>query len=257
MKYKEWLQEWLKNYVKISAKQRTVSRYTEISNDHLIPSLGEYELQSLSPIILQKYISELLECGNLKTGYGLSSSSVNSIITVIQSSLNVAFNLGLMTEKVGDKLKRPKPIWFDEKVLSSNAYLAVVNNSELDNVAKSFLLSGYLNAAGGQFKEAGILSLKAAWIFDDKNENQNAIRARSKASKYLLNYVNQKEDINAATMVVDINRRIGEFDAAKEAAVQLLGFGVTGLLEKILQYEISLIDAKDSACHTVGEIKGI
>lgn len=108
MKYKEWLQEWLKNYVKISAKQRTVSRYTEISNDHLIPSLGEYELQSLSPIILQKYISELLECGNLKTGYGLSSSSVNSIITVIQSSLNVAFNLGLMTEKVGDKLKRPK-----------------------------------------------------------------------------------------------------------------------------------------------------
>ena len=108
MKYKEWLQEWLKNYVRISAKQRTVSRYTEIANDHLIPSLGEYELQSLSPMILQKYISELLECGNLKTGYGLSSSSVNSIITVIQSSLNVAFNLGFMAERVGDKLKRPK-----------------------------------------------------------------------------------------------------------------------------------------------------
>lgn len=108
MKYKEWLNEWLENYVKISAKQRTVSRYTEIANDHLIPSLGEYELQSLSPIILQKYISELLACGNLKTGVGLSSSSVNSIITVIQSSLNVAFNLGFMTERVGDKLKRPK-----------------------------------------------------------------------------------------------------------------------------------------------------
>lgn len=150
-----------------------------------------------------------------------------------------------------------KPAWFDEKVLSSNAYLAVVNNSALDPVAKSFLLSGYLNAAGGQFKEAGILSLKAAWIFDDKNENQNAMRARSKATKYLLNYVSQIEDINIATMVVDINRRMGEFDAAKEAAVQLLGFGATGLIEKILQYEISLIDAKDTACHTVGEIKGI
>ncbi len=108
MKYKEWLQEWLKNYVKISAKQRTVSRYTEISNDHLIPSLGEYELQSLSPILLQKYISELLECGNKRTGGALAASSVNSIITVIQSSLNVAFNLGFITERVGDKLKRPK-----------------------------------------------------------------------------------------------------------------------------------------------------
>lgn len=108
MKYKEWLQEWLKNYVKISAKQRTVSRYTEILNDHLIPSLGECELQDLSPIILQNYISKLLQCGNQKTGGALSASSVNSIITIIRSSLNVAFDLGFMSERVGDKLKRPK-----------------------------------------------------------------------------------------------------------------------------------------------------
>lgn len=108
MKYKDWLLEWLKNYVRISSKKRTLLRYTEILNDHLIPSLGEYELRSLSPIILQKYISELLECGNLKTGGALSASSVNSIITVIQCSLNVAFNLGFMSERIGDKLWRPK-----------------------------------------------------------------------------------------------------------------------------------------------------
>lgn len=112
MKYKEWLNEWLKNYVKISAKQRTVMRYTEILNDHLIPAIGECELQTLTPIILQRYISELLEHGNKKTGGALSASSVNSIITVIQSSLNVAFNLGIMSERVGDKLCRPK---LDEK----------------------------------------------------------------------------------------------------------------------------------------------
>ena len=150
-----------------------------------------------------------------------------------------------------------KPAWFDETVLRSNAYLAVVNNSELDTVAKAYLLSGYLHAAGGQLREAGMLSLKAAWIFDDKNENSNAIRARSKASKYLLSHVNQNEDINVATMLVDINRRMGEFGAAKEAVTQLLDFGATGLIEKILQYEMSLIDVKDSACHSVGEIKGV
>lgn len=110
MKYKEWLQEWLNNYVKISTKQRTVSRYTEIVNDHLIPSLGEYDLQSLSPILMQKYISELLKRGNKRTGCGLSSNSVNSVITVIQSSLFVAFNLGLISDRIWDKIKRPKSV---------------------------------------------------------------------------------------------------------------------------------------------------
>ncbi len=36
MKYSEWLTEWLNNYVRISAKHRTIERYSEIINNHLI-----------------------------------------------------------------------------------------------------------------------------------------------------------------------------------------------------------------------------
>lgn len=108
MKYGEWLTEWLENYVKISAKHRTVERYKEIIYNHLIPAVGGVELQELTPIVLQKYISKLLECGNKRTGMGLSSSSVNSIITVMQNSLRTAFNLRYIDNMVGDKLKRPK-----------------------------------------------------------------------------------------------------------------------------------------------------
>lgn len=110
MKYGEWLTEWLNNYVRISAKYRTVERYTEIIFNHLIPSVGGLEMQDLTPKILQKYISELLECGNKRTGTGLSSSAVNSIITVIQNSLHTAFNLRYIEDMVGDKLKRPKTV---------------------------------------------------------------------------------------------------------------------------------------------------
>lgn len=67
-------------------------------------------MQELTPKILQKYISELLECGNKRTGMGLSSSAVNSIITVIQNSLHTAFNLRYIDDMVGDKLKRPKAV---------------------------------------------------------------------------------------------------------------------------------------------------
>ncbi len=60
MKYGEWLTEWLNNYVRISAKYRTIERYSEIICNHLIPSVGGLEMQELTPKILQKYISELL-----------------------------------------------------------------------------------------------------------------------------------------------------------------------------------------------------
>lgn len=108
MKYKEWLSEWLNSYVKITAKHRTIERYSEIVKQHLVPRVGEYELDALTPMILQRHISDLLLQGNIRNGKGLAASSVNSIITVIQNSLHIAYNLGLIKEQVGDKIKRPK-----------------------------------------------------------------------------------------------------------------------------------------------------
>lgn len=94
MKYKDWLKEWLDNYIEPTAKTRTLGRYSEIVNQHITLKLGEYELEDLSPSILQRFVTELLQSGNLKTGKGLAVNSVNSIINVIQNSLHTAFNLG-------------------------------------------------------------------------------------------------------------------------------------------------------------------
>lgn len=108
MQYKEWLNEWLECYVKPSAKQRTHIRYSEIVSGHIIGSIGEYEMSDLTPLVLQRYTTELLRSGNLKTGKGLSVNSVNGIITVIQNSLKVAFTIGQIPEYTADKIKRPK-----------------------------------------------------------------------------------------------------------------------------------------------------
>ena len=88
MLYKTWLSDWLTNYVMPSAKDKTYTRYADIVNHHLIPKLGDYEIEALTPIIVQRYITELIQNGNLRTGKGLSANSVNSIITVIQGSLS-------------------------------------------------------------------------------------------------------------------------------------------------------------------------
>lgn len=108
MLYKEWLSEWLENYVKTSVKERTYAKYADIVRIRLIPVLGEYELDELTPLIVQRYITELLHHGNLNTGGGLSANTVNLIIAVLQSSMVTAYSVGLTNEYKMDKIKRPR-----------------------------------------------------------------------------------------------------------------------------------------------------
>ena len=108
MLYKIWLMEWLNNYVMPSTKQKTYSSYEDIVRSRLIPNLGEYPLADLTPLIVQRYVTELLQCGNLKTGKGLSANTVNTIISVIQGSLSTAHLLGLTDSYEMNKIRRPK-----------------------------------------------------------------------------------------------------------------------------------------------------
>ena len=108
MKYKDWLTQWLENYVYPSVKVRTFERYKLIVERHIKEKLGGTELSELSLLALQSFITELLQGGNKKTGGGLAANSVNAVISVIQSSLKTAHLLGLTKEYTADKLKRPK-----------------------------------------------------------------------------------------------------------------------------------------------------
>lgn len=108
MKFGIWLAEWLKYYVQISAKHRTIVRYSEIIYRNICPKLGECELCDLTAIDLQRFVSELLLCGNYITSKGLSTSAVNSIITVLQNSLSAACGSGLIQNNPAKSIKRPK-----------------------------------------------------------------------------------------------------------------------------------------------------
>ena len=108
MKYIDWLHSWLEDYIRPSVKLRTYERYKLIVEQHIKEKIGETELDDLSPLILQKFITGLLIDGNRRTGKGLSANTVNAVISVIQSSLKTAHVLELRKEYVAGKLKRPK-----------------------------------------------------------------------------------------------------------------------------------------------------
>ena len=108
MKYKDWLNIWLNNYIKPSAKARTIESYERIIQKQLADTLGNTEITELTTMGIQLFVTELLTNGNGKTQKGLAASSVNTIITVIQSSLKTAVILGYTNKNVAEGVKRPK-----------------------------------------------------------------------------------------------------------------------------------------------------
>ena len=93
----------------VAVKERSLTHgYEDVINKRLIPALGEYEMEELTPMILQRYIVDLSQKGNTKTGKGLAPNSVSCIILVLHSSLSMAYVLGLTKEIHVDKIKRPK-----------------------------------------------------------------------------------------------------------------------------------------------------
>lgn len=110
MKYTEWFNIWLENYIKPSSKQRTFEQYSRAAQIHILPYLGDVELTDLTPFVLQKFITGLTENGNKRTEKGLSPNFVKTIISVVQNSLKTAHLVGYLPEYTANKIKRPKII---------------------------------------------------------------------------------------------------------------------------------------------------
>mgnify|MGYP002706939136 FL=1 len=108
MKYIEWSNVWLNNYIKTGTKSRTYERYSQTVKVNILPKLGEYELSDLTPIVLQTFITDMLNHGNKRTGKGLSPNFVKSIISIIQNSLKTAHLLGYLAEYTANKVQYPK-----------------------------------------------------------------------------------------------------------------------------------------------------
>mgnify|MGYP002560599886 FL=1 len=110
MKYTEWFNIWLENYIKPSSKQRTYEQYCKIAKIHILPRLGNYELTYLTPFVLQKFVTDLTVNGNKRTEKGLSPNFVKTIISVVQNSLKTAHLVGYLPEYSANKIKRPKVV---------------------------------------------------------------------------------------------------------------------------------------------------
>ena len=107
MKLNEWLDIWLNKYTKYSLKLRTYNLYLNICDKHIKPVLGDYYIENLTPNIIQDFMIEKIEHGNLNTGNQLSSNTVISIVSVLKQALKLAYNLEMVEKDISSKIKLP------------------------------------------------------------------------------------------------------------------------------------------------------
>ena len=101
MKYKDWLKEWLRLYIKPYVKERTYDKYVKQVDLHIIPLLGDYDMENLSATVLQDWSVKLQDSG-------LSPNTVNSIISRLKDSLKKAVISGVITKEFSGNIIRPK-----------------------------------------------------------------------------------------------------------------------------------------------------
>ncbi|MBR2909416.1 MAG: site-specific integrase [Clostridia bacterium] len=107
MKLNEWLDTWINGYLKHNLKLKSMDTYMGHIKYHIKPQLGYYELDELSPKILQGFVLHLLENGNAKTNTPLSNNTVASIVNVLKQAIHEANILEITKTDYTKSIKLP------------------------------------------------------------------------------------------------------------------------------------------------------
>lgn len=99
----EWLNTWLNDYKKLDLRQTTWESYEYIIRKHIVPEIGEMQVQALSqqPEELQRLYREKLESG-------LSARTVRYLHTVINGALKQAVKNQLILRNPAEATNPPK-----------------------------------------------------------------------------------------------------------------------------------------------------
>lgn len=108
MKLEEWMNIWINDFAYPNIKKRTYNCYKAILDNHIIPFIGNVEMEDVSHTLIQQFIILKLKKGNMITGEGLASNSINSIITVLKSAFACAVTSDIILKNPLSSVKRIK-----------------------------------------------------------------------------------------------------------------------------------------------------
>jgi integrase len=98
----QFLTHWLEKAHKPTIRIRTYLRYQQHLRVHILPAIGHYQLQKLSPQHLQAFYT-------LKLEEGLSARTVSAFHSLLHKALDTAVRWNLLSRNVCDAVSPPRP----------------------------------------------------------------------------------------------------------------------------------------------------
>ena len=91
--FEKTLASWLQS-TRISIKESTFAKYSQIIDRHIRPALGQYPTDKISTQLIEGFLQQQLLAGRIDGNGGLSSKTVIDMLTVIKESLRYAQDTG-------------------------------------------------------------------------------------------------------------------------------------------------------------------
>ena len=121
LKYDEYVDDWLENYIKQNRKINTYVRYKELYTNNIKPYLGQYLLKDLKPMLIENLI-------NSEKKKGLSNTTLQTIFGVINTSLNRAVKLQVVNDNICRFVERPRRDKFIANILTIDEFNIMINH---------------------------------------------------------------------------------------------------------------------------------
>ncbi len=172
----EFLIDWLENTHKRSIRPRTYERYREAINLHIIPAIGRYQLQKLTPQHVQAFYAK-------EESNGLAPATITYYHSVLHNALGMAVKWDLISRNVCDVVSPPRKKRFEIQPLNTEQVqklLTVLSGNKWEALFTLAIVTG--------LRRGEILALK----WQDIDFTTNSLQVRRILSRVPTNTPNRQ-----------------------------------------------------------------
>jgi len=146
------------------------------------------------------------------------------------------------------------------EVVQTESYKERLKSKEFPELTNRFLCRSVIEESSNELAAAGWSAVYAAWACDDADAGEAAKECRERAVGLFKKAIGRGDDIakdpgGTEAVLADLLRRSGKFELALEYCEQGLKRETEGLVEKILRFEIELINKLDVGCYTTAAVE--
>lgn len=186
--FSQLLNDWL-FFIKGQVKQSTYARYYFNAHKHILPILGNYKVNMINTSIINQFAAKKLTEGRLNNDGGLSTKTVNCLLSIIKLVLNYGYENNIIDQYVKVSCVRYIPPKI--KTISAGEWMTLAKYllEHISNISIGILISMFTGLRIGE-----VCALK----WKDICLDQGTILV----TRTLMRIQNTEEDISSKTRFV-------------------------------------------------------